>query len=105
MEATSRLSASRSTRSAWPQLRMTLTTGLPVRGCRSLCANCKYDTTVPSLFCRQNSLKYTPASQIIQAKALIDRSSGAELLVLGDAYPEGRSASQLPTPMGPMARS
>ena len=36
MEATSRRSASRSTRSARPKLWITLATGLPVRGCRSL---------------------------------------------------------------------
>ena len=39
------------------------------------------------------------------AKVLIDRSSGAELLVLGSAYPEDRSASQAPVPMGPVARA
>lgn len=39
------------------------------------------------------------------AKVLIDRPSGAELLVLGSAYPEDRFASQAPVPMGPVARA
>lgn len=39
------------------------------------------------------------------AKILIDRSSGAELLVLGRAYPEGLSASHELAPMGPVARA
>ena len=67
IEATSRRSASRSTRSARPKLWITFATGLPVTGCRSLCASCRYDTTVPSLFRRRDSRRYTPASQAIQA--------------------------------------
>ena len=39
------------------------------------------------------------------AKVLIDRSVGAELLVLGGAYPAGHSASQVPPPMGSVARA
>ena len=60
IEATSRASAARSTRSARPKLWITFATGLPVTGCRSLCASCRYDTTVPSLFRRRVSRKYTP---------------------------------------------
>src|SRR5512135_3444007 len=67
IEATSRRSASRSTRSARPKLWITLATGLPVRGCRSLCASCRYDTTVPSLFRRRDSRRYTPTRQAIRA--------------------------------------
>jgi hypothetical protein len=33
-----------------------------VRGCRSSCASCRYDTTVPSLFLRRNPCKHTPTS-------------------------------------------
>jgi nucleotide-binding universal stress UspA family protein len=39
------------------------------------------------------------------AKVLIDLSATAELLVLGAAYPQGGSASQVPPPMGPVARA
>jgi hypothetical protein len=39
------------------------------------------------------------------AKVLIDRSAGAELLVLGRAYPAGQSASEVPPPMGSVARA
>ena len=60
IEATSRARAARSTRSARPKLWITFATGLPVTGCRSLCASCRYDTTVPSLFRRRVSRKYTP---------------------------------------------
>jgi hypothetical protein len=67
VEATSRRSAFFSARSARPKLRITFATGLPVRGCRSLRASCRYDTTVPSLFSRRDSLRYTPAGQAIQA--------------------------------------
>jgi hypothetical protein len=65
MEATSRRSASGSTWSARPKLWITFATGLPVTGCRSLCASCRYDTTVPSLFRRRDSLRYTPTSEPI----------------------------------------
>jgi nucleotide-binding universal stress UspA family protein len=39
------------------------------------------------------------------AKVLIDRSAGADLLVLGRAYPAGQSASEVPPPMGSVARA
>jgi nucleotide-binding universal stress UspA family protein len=39
------------------------------------------------------------------AKVLIDRSAGAELLVLGAAYPPGESGREAPPPMGPVARA
>ena len=39
------------------------------------------------------------------AKVLIDRSAGAELLVLGGAYPPGQCASEAPPAMGPVARA
>lgn len=39
------------------------------------------------------------------AKVLIDRSAGAELLVLGNAYPAGRWASEVPPVMGTVARA
>jgi len=41
IEATSRASPARSTVSARPKLWITLATGLPVCGCRSLCASCR----------------------------------------------------------------
>src|SRR5665647_3194484 len=41
IEDTSRARASRSTVSARPKLWITFATGLPVSGCRSLCASCK----------------------------------------------------------------
>lgn len=39
------------------------------------------------------------------ARVLIDRSAGAELLVLGSAYQEGQSEIQAPPVMGPVARA
>ena len=39
------------------------------------------------------------------AKVLIDRSAGAELLVLGTAYPVSSCANQVPPPMGSVARA
>jgi nucleotide-binding universal stress UspA family protein len=39
------------------------------------------------------------------AKVLIDRSAGAELLVLGSAYRAGQSANDPWPPMGPVARA
>ena len=39
------------------------------------------------------------------ARVLIDRSAGAELLVLGRAYPAGQSASDTWPAMGPVARA
>jgi nucleotide-binding universal stress UspA family protein len=39
------------------------------------------------------------------AQVLIDRSAGAELLVLGSAYPAGQSASGASPAMGPVARA
>jgi len=39
------------------------------------------------------------------AKVLIDRSAGAELLVLGAAYPVDDPAHHLPTAMGSVARA
>lgn len=39
------------------------------------------------------------------AKVLIDQSAGADLLVLGAAYPPGQSASEAPPAMGPVARA
>jgi nucleotide-binding universal stress UspA family protein len=39
------------------------------------------------------------------SKVLIDRSAGAELLVLGSAYPQDWSAGQALAPMGPVARA
>ena len=39
------------------------------------------------------------------AKVLIDRSAGAGLLVLGNAYPPGHSASEVPPVMGTIARA
>ena len=42
-------------------------TGLPVTGCRSSSASCRYDTTVPSLFRRRASRRYTPTGQAVSA--------------------------------------
>jgi len=39
------------------------------------------------------------------AQVLIDRSAGAELLVLGNAYPAGQPASGASHAMGPVARA
>jgi nucleotide-binding universal stress UspA family protein len=39
------------------------------------------------------------------AKVLIDRSAGAELLVLGTAYPAGRSAEEIPPMVGSTMRA
>ena len=39
------------------------------------------------------------------AQVLIDRSAGADLLVLGCAYPAGQPASPAPPTMGPVARA
>ena len=39
------------------------------------------------------------------ARVLIDRSAGAEMLVLGSAYQAGRSASDAWPPMGPVTRA
>ena len=39
------------------------------------------------------------------AQVLINRSAGADLLVLGRAYPAEQPASQAPPPMGPVARA
>ncbi len=60
IDDTSRANAARSTLSARPKLWITFATGLPVSGCRSLCASCRYDTTEPSRLLRRVSRKYTP---------------------------------------------
>jgi hypothetical protein len=60
IEATSRASAARSTWSARPKWWITFAVGTPVSGWRSLRANCRYRTTVPSLFVRFVSRRYTP---------------------------------------------
>ena len=39
------------------------------------------------------------------ARVLIDRSAGAEMLVLGSAYQKGQSASDTWPPMGPVTRA
>ncbi len=41
IELTNRANAARSTPSTRPKLWITFATGLPVSGCRSLCANCR----------------------------------------------------------------
>ena len=59
IELTSRPSAARSPPSTRPKLWITFATGLPVCGCRSLCASCRCRTTDPSRFVRRLSRKYT----------------------------------------------
>jgi hypothetical protein len=60
IEATSRANAARSTLSARPKLWITFADGTPVTGCRSLCANCRYDTVDPSRLRRFVSRRYIP---------------------------------------------
>ena len=62
IEDTSRAGAARFTVLARPKLWITFAVGAPVTGCRSLCANCRYDTVDPFLFRRRVSRTRMPTA-------------------------------------------
>ncbi len=72
IDDTSRANGARSTCSARPKLWITFATGLPVSGCRSLCASCRWRTTDPSRLVRRLSLKYTPTAHHTPAPTSTD---------------------------------